>query len=322
VLITVVWTIMLLSLLAASLGSRQVFALSLVQRVEQDLQAFYIATAAVQQAITLLQQEVFPKADGFSDPWANNQAAFADRVFDPGTYTIGDTVIQGGVPSMRYGLVDEERRLNLNTVSATIIARLLEQVGQMREDEARTVADSIVDWRDEDQEAGERGAEDFYYLGLDRAYECKDAPFENVEELRLIRGMTPEVYDRVAPFVTVYGSGGVNVNTAGVEVLRALGFTEEGVNGVVFFRAGEDNAEGTADDRVVVALTALVMELGAYLPKEDLNQVTQLLQDGVLTVDAQAFRMTIEARVADGKHPLRVEAVVTRDGDIALWRES
>ncbi len=202
------------------------------------------------------------------------------------------------------------------------MARLLEQVGQMPEEPAQTVADAVVDWRDEDHDTRAHGAENFYYLGLDRAYGCKDAPFENVEELLLMRGMTAQVYRRVEPFVTVYGSGSVNINTAGVEVLRALGLSEDGVNGVVFYRAGEDNMEGTGDDRAVESVEAIMSELRPHLPKEDLAPLTELLHQGRLTVMSQAFRVTCDARVTDSNYPLHVEAVVTRDGQIDLWTES
>ncbi len=303
----VVWVIMLLSLLAAGLGSRQVFALGLVQRMEQELQASYIASAAVQQAMTLLQQDATPKADGLADSWANDQTPLASHAFGSGAYTIR--------------LVDEERRLNLNTAPVGILQRLLEQVGRMREEDAQAVADAVVDWRDKDSDAGEDGAEDFYYLSLERAYECKDAPFENVEELALIRGMTPMVYRRVAPYLTVYGSGQVNLNTAPVDVLHALGFSDEGVNGVVFYRAGEDNVEGTADDRMIGAIAAIGPELSRSLPKEDLPVLMQLLQEGLVGVGSDAFRAQIEARVTDAKYPVHVEAVMTREGRIHLWME-
>jgi general secretion pathway protein K len=322
VLIVVVWTIMLLSLLAAGLGARQVFALNLVQRMEANLSESYLAMAGVQRAITVLQRDLTPHADGFADAWSHDPASFADQVFGEGTYTVGYPVMQQGVSGVRYGVIDEERKLNLNTAPTDLLQRALEQVGQLREDEARTVAESVLDWRDEDHETRDHGAENFYYLGLDHGYECKDGPFENLEELLLVRGVTPALYQRLAPLLTVYGGGSVNINTALVEVLSALGLSEDGVNGVVFFRAGEDNVEGTMDDRFIASLAAIQPELSAYIGKEDANQLTQLLQEGVLTVGSQAFRVMVDARAAADGVPLHVECVVDRAGQVSLWKES
>lgn len=304
----VVWVVILLSLLAVGLGSRQVFALTLTQRMEHDWQASYVAQAALQRLVTVLSTDVTPKADGFSDLWADDQAQFAKAPFGAGSWTIS--------------VADEERNINLNTASAEVLARLFEQVGLMREDEARAAADAVLDWRDEDKDTHEDGAEDFYYLGLERSYECQDGLFENREELRLIRGITPEAARALEPYVTVAGLGAVNINTAPVEVLQALGLSEEGVNGVVFYRAGEDNVEGTPDDRMIGAVTAIAAELGTWLPKEDLPRLQELLGEGVFTVMSEAFTFSIQATVEGAAHPLHVEGAVDRAGRLLYWSEA
>ena len=79
--------------------------------------------------------------------------------------------------------------------------------------------------RDEDDDERSYGAEDAYYRSRGFQYECKDEPFENVEELLLLRGMSPDLYRDVAPHVTVFGSGQLNLNTADDAALRALGLS-------------------------------------------------------------------------------------------------
>lgn len=101
-----------------------------------------------------------------------------------------ETTSQTGV---RYGLEDESARLNLNLV---LLA------DQLQPGSARTflmalpgmtedVADAILDWIDEDEEPREYGAELEYYVGLSPAYGPRNAPVETVEELLLVRGVTP-----------------------------------------------------------------------------------------------------------------------------------
>ncbi len=101
----------------------------------------------------------------------------------------------GTLGGVRYGLEDESTRLNLNTLlmaeqqqegSAT---QLLMSLPGMTED----IADAILDWIDEDDEQRPLGAEVDYYSGLSPAYACKNGPLETVEELLLVRGVTPRL---------------------------------------------------------------------------------------------------------------------------------
>lgn len=320
VLIFIVWMIALLSVLVAGLGSRGAFALDLTARLNRQLQASYIARAGVQRVVTILADDPTPDFDGFSDYWVDNQALFANRQFGEGSFTVS-YVLPGASSSPIYGLMDEDRKLNLNTMPVEVFQHLLQQVGGMREDEARAAAEAIVDWRDEDQEPHPHGAEDFYYLGFSTAYESKDGPFENTEELLFVRGMTVEVFDRVAPYITVYGSGQVNVNTASPTVLRALGLSVDGVNGIVFYRAGEDNSERTADDRAVSAVNAISAELAQAVLREDAPRLNQLVQANLLTVRSDAFRVSMIAQVPEGAFPVHLECVVDREGQVHAWAE-
>src|SRR5207249_12115122 len=84
-----------------------------------------------------------------------------------------------------YGITDESAKLDINYASAT----MLMQLPGMTDD----VAGAIVDWRDSDDTASASGAESQYYLSLSPPYTCKNAPFETVEELMLVRGVTPQL---------------------------------------------------------------------------------------------------------------------------------
>ena len=57
-----------------------------------------------------------------------------------------------------------------------------------------TIVDSILDWRDCDDEARLNGAESAYYSGLPRPYAAKNGFFESADELMRIRGVTPDVF--------------------------------------------------------------------------------------------------------------------------------
>lgn len=83
----------------------------------------------------------------------------------------------------------------------------------------------LVDWIDgNDQTISVSGAEDGQYLSAEPAYRAGNQPFVSVTELRLLEGMTEEIYQALRPHVaTLPVSGlGINVNTATAAVLRSL----------------------------------------------------------------------------------------------------
>jgi len=82
---------------------------------------------------------------------------------------------------VEFGLVDEASKLNLNTATRDMLLALPGMTSEL--------AAAIIDWRDSNDEPDEGGAESETYLRLDRPYECKNAPFDSPEELRLVYGM-------------------------------------------------------------------------------------------------------------------------------------
>ena len=121
VLILVVWVVSLLSMLAAGLGSHGLSALGLVDRLDGRLQASYIATGAAQRALQVLADDPTPKLDGFTDDWANCSSCFQQQPLAAGYFSIGYTT--DGAPIA--GLLDEDRKLSLNTMPAEVFSELL-----------------------------------------------------------------------------------------------------------------------------------------------------------------------------------------------------
>jgi type II secretory pathway component PulK len=107
---------------------------------------------------------------------------------------------------MRFGITDEASKLNLNTATEEQLLRLLQPVVLAMGHEPGVELElvyAILDWRDADDEPGseEKPAESAYYRTLDPPYRAKNAPFESVEELLMVRGFNGRVlygedYDR------------------------------------------------------------------------------------------------------------------------------
>jgi len=116
---------------------------------------------------------------------------------DRGSFAVISPMLDssGNLNGTRHGLEDESTRLNLNTLlHADSLAdgtarQLLMALPGMTEE----IADAILDWMDDDDEPREYGCEIEYYSGLDPGYAPKNGPLATVEELLLVRGVTPEL---------------------------------------------------------------------------------------------------------------------------------
>ena len=318
ILLYVVWAIALLSLFAASIASRALFSLGLTDRLSDQLRTSYIARGAAQYAALTLAADETQTIDGLSDAWANNPGGFQDRPLGEGWFTI--TAPSADEAGVRYGLIDEERRINLNTAPDDVLQQLAELVG-MREDEAVQWAAAVQDWRDPDDRELPRGAEGIYYRSLPDGYDCHNGPFEHTEELLLVRGTTPEFYARLKPHVTAYGTGHLNLNTATPLAIAALGMNRAGTEGFLAFQAGEDGRRGTGDERTLVSTASMDSSLAAFVPPEDIARLTALADAGFLGVGSSMFRMAIDARLARPNSLIHSECLMDRQGMIALWEE-
>lgn len=132
-----------------------------------------------------------------------------------------------GDADVRVRIVDESGKVDLNRSDASLLAALLRGAGA-EPGQAEALAAAILDWRDADgltQPAG--GAEDPDYAAAGLPYGAKDAPFESVAEVEQVLNMTPALYARLAPLLTVYGSGSPMREFAPLEVLSAMGLDPE-----------------------------------------------------------------------------------------------
>lgn len=95
---------------------------------------------------------------------------------------------------VRAGLIDESARLNLNAIVAFDLdeeptAQMLMNVPGMTEE----IADAILDWIDDDDEVRSYGAESSEYESLQPPYTARNGPLESLDELLLVRGVTPQL---------------------------------------------------------------------------------------------------------------------------------
>jgi len=113
------------------------------------------------------------------------------------------------------------------TVSQRRFIRLLQTHpdGIVGVDEAKQITEAVMDWLDSDGSVtGSGGAEDAYYQSLEVPYRAANRLFANKTELRLVKGVTKELYEYLSPLIIALPDKniGININTASVEIIRTI----------------------------------------------------------------------------------------------------
>lgn len=206
-LIIVLWILTLLTLIASSFVHAMRTEINIVGNTVARAKLEASASAGVQRAILEIV-----KPPQMPDRW--------------NTFGVPQAWSFNG-QSMMISLVDESGKIDINIGNEALMRGLLRSQGAS-EDEAAALMDAILDWRDADSLKRPRGAEEAEYAAAGLSYKPANATFQSVEELRLVLGMTPALYQRLAPHITIYSrQAGINSQIASREALRAIpGATE------------------------------------------------------------------------------------------------
>ena len=184
-LIAVLWMLVLLSLVAATLSVEIHDATHIARNMAGSAAARKAADAGVQRAILDLGGSA-------------NIPTSAKLRTDGTTYTW-----QFGNYAVRISIQDEASKIDLNQAPVELLSALFELQGIER-GKAQSLADAIADFRDPDNLRHAHGAEAAEYRDARLAWGPKNAPFQSVEELQQVLGMTADVYQKVAPSLTTY----------------------------------------------------------------------------------------------------------------------
>ena len=172
---------------------------------------------------------------------------------------------------------------------------------------------NLADWTDADNiRLFQGGDEDSLYQSLDPPYRARNAPFDTMDEIRLVDGWNLDgVWQRLGQQLTIYGDGKVNVNSAHEPVIRAL---------LVALYDGptpSDEYVSTKVDEFMAARGLPVAEGGVYFAGADHfvsyveNQLGVPLRDDAknfVTTNAGVFRVTSSGEVGEAR--VEVTAVI------------
>ncbi len=326
ILILVLWCVSLLALFATTLsfGARQ--KATLLHRLETFQGLYVTAYSGVEKARALLKvEDINPDFDTLGEEWANSPALFNQVPVGDGAFSVAypsDDETKKG--ALVYGLIDEERKININKEEPATLKRLLENVGGVQADLAEELSYCLVDWRDSDPtfQHPTLGAEDSTYDDLTVPYQAKDAPFEILDELLLVKGISRDIFLKIKDYLTVYGTGAVNVNTASKQALLALGLSGGLTDKILLFRRGPDQKEATPDDGFFAQSGSIVSDLKKVIQLDMMEGATLTNLISQSKVGTLSSHFTVRSRGVLNKNnaSLDIEAVVDRTGKIYYLR--
>ncbi|SRR5581483_2201780 len=302
-LITAMLIVAIVATLATSLALGQQVWLRQTQNLVDLAQAERLRQGALEFAAAILARDA-----------KNGQTSGTDNLDEDWAKTIPPLPVEGG--AILISIADAQARLNLNNLiqpprpgQAQSGGPSTDYVGAYRQlltllGLNPQLADALLDWMDTDATAQADGAEDIDYLNHDPPYRAANRPLTSVDELRLIKGYTEDVVEKLRPYVIVLpapGQSPVNVNTASATVLAALTNTS-------------------------IAQTEQIVSARANNPFKDVGQFQKLLPGKTLNpsnyaVTSGYFIVSVETRI--GRTQRRSEALVERPAGganvRALW---
>jgi general secretion pathway protein K len=290
-LILVLWIVTLLTVIAGSFSfSMRTEALAARNQVSLA-QARTLADGAVYRAIyeaSRPPQASYANTPGGGRRWRIDRGAYKQ------TWQSADAVLS-------VSLTDESGKIDLNVAADALLKNYFKVVGGIDEQHAQQLLEEILDWRDADDLRRPNGAEEADYRAAGRSYKPTNAPFDTVGDLQRVLDMTPALYEKLAPFLTVYSrASGINAAAADRPVLLSLpGATPEAVDAYLAQR------REAIDQNLPLPQFAPAAAYGA--------------------VATGAMRIRAQARLADGTRYVR-DAVYRPGGNptratFLLWEE-
>lgn len=264
-MIMVLWVLILLIALATEFAFSMKTEVNTTRNFKEDVESYHLAKAGIALAMTELLTPVLFHAIHSEYGWIYGKPDKLDpSQKDPATksaaikkFEINDSEeeekayeiverknIPFGAGTISYSIIDENGKISINSASRGVLIKALELSGVEVGEERDIIADSILDWIDNDSNHRVNGAENDFYEGLNPPYKAKNSRIEVLDELLKVRGMTKEIlYGKsYAPsesvdgalndpskiqdgwnnLFTVYNVETVNPNTAGPKVLAIL----------------------------------------------------------------------------------------------------
>lgn len=316
-LIIVMVSVLILTILAAGFAYSMKVEMRLARNARSFSQLEWIGRSGMERAKWILSEDMkLGPTDKLSDIWAGGAGGLDASNSPLAEVHLPETIQLGKGSLILHPMVDTERKININHADEALLQRVFTAMGADA-GEIPVAIGSILDWIDRDDSEHLQGAESEYYMGLDPPYEAKNGPMDDITELLLIQGVTPEMFrggeagqyvfqrDRQAgggrfleetpsyafglvDVFTAVSSGRINGLTASEQTLALLpGMDEFQASQYVEMRRGIDGVDGTEDDQPV--------DLSFIIPDPAVRAQTQALLDTRSTT----FEVRVTAKMGD-----------------------
>ena len=179
-IVVVIWSLAIAAVITAALQVISFRQATIGREQLAQVQARWAARAGVEQMIAIMGYYT-------ENPEPENPMQMVDELEN---YSVGE-VLTGSWDIRHYtdgqewaGPMDEHGKANINLLSSMELLNLPDMTAD--------VADSIIDWMDENDEVEGMGAEEEYYINRSHGYTPRNAPFRSIAEVELVAGAWPE----------------------------------------------------------------------------------------------------------------------------------
>src|SRR5438552_4992994 len=274
-LVIVMISIFVLTVLAVGFAFSMKVETKLAQHANNETELQWLGRSGIEYARwVLVLQGTCPMEpyDALNQPWATGSPS--GLCATNGGLAEVRSEVQLGHGSFTWKMTDLERKWNINTANEFLLQQALLLTG-VDPSEMTPIVNSILDWIDPDDNPRIQGTETEFYQTLEPPYEAKNGPIDDLSELLLIRGITPQLYWGIsstnhlpgafqqratglgqppqasgydvglAELFTPIASGKLNINTASAAALQLIpGVDSRAAEAIAGTRSGEDDGSG------------------------------------------------------------------------------
>lgn len=327
-LIIVMISITVLGILAAAFAFSMKVETKLAQNANSETELVWLGRSGVEYARYILAQQMAlgcEPYDSLNQVWAGGGGGVCTSNSVLANISLKNYLLGDGRFSLT--ITDLERKYNINIADEAALQQALRLVGVDAGDIA-AVSGSILDWIDPDDNTHIAGTESDHYQSLDPPYYAKNKPVDDLSELLLVRGVTPEIYwggvatnhtraafqnrnQRFGPMVnndvgytvglseifTPLSNGRININTASQTTLQMVPLVDEIVaSRIIELRSGGDGTYGP-----IGPIGSPGFGIEEALFNAGLNRQAAQFAAPYFTVRSSTFEVQVDAEIAGYK---------------------